>query len=428
MANATININAVDNTRAAFLGVQRGLQRVKAEAQKTAKGLLTPLTGAGLGAGLGAALGVNLRSIGEGVARTITGVSKASEDALKQLVATTGQLADITEQRMRLRRTDEQQIALLRDREAAKLREIAELQKQSAAIGEQGLAEQIARRLGDMTGITSELKNQDVLTARIAEANLALNKIIAEREGLQGIGSPSKQLLEQHQDALRAAGSASAPLKLAEQIDALRQSYGRLMMELAKAPEGETKIQRIEREIKIYKDMAKVKDDLHVAEEKRLHVTREASQILANGFEEAVFSGEKLSKVIAQLGQDILRLMFRNAITAPLANFFSGALGNMFGGGFAAGGLPPTGKVSVVGEKGPELFIPGTSGRIVPNHELGGGGGGGSTYYIDARGADQTGLARLESMIRETRASIRPIALASVMDARARGGAMARAA
>ena len=115
-------------------------------------------------------------------------------------------------------------------------------------------------------------------------------------------------------------------------------------------------------------------------------------------------------------------MVFRNVITKPLADGITKMLG------FADGGLPPTGRASIVGERGPELFIPGTTGRIVPNHELGVSGGGGATYYIDARGADQTGLARLEGLIRETRASIRPIALASVIDARARGGAMARAA
>ena len=42
--------------------------------------------------------------------------------------------------------------------------------------------------------------------------------------------------------------------------------------------------------------------------------------------------------------------------------------------GFADGGRPPVGKVSLVGERGPELFVPGQSGTIIPNHALGGGG------------------------------------------------------
>jgi lambda family phage tail tape measure protein len=38
--------------------------------------------------------------------------------------------------------------------------------------------------------------------------------------------------------------------------------------------------------------------------------------------------------------------------------------------GFADGGDPPVGKASVVGERGPELFVPRTAGTIIPNHAL----------------------------------------------------------
>jgi len=57
-----------------------------------------------------------------------------------------------------------------------------------------------------------------------------------------------------------------------------------------------------------------------------------------------------------------------------------GSVGNAMtmkagGGYFADGGDPPVGKVSVVGERGPELFVPKTAGTIIPNHLLGGSGG-----------------------------------------------------
>ncbi len=52
---------------------------------------------------------------------------------------------------------------------------------------------------------------------------------------------------------------------------------------------------------------------------------------------------------------------------------FKDILGGMFAGGFANGGQPPLGKVSLVGEQGPELFVPNQSGTIIPNHALGGG-------------------------------------------------------
>ena len=48
---------------------------------------------------------------------------------------------------------------------------------------------------------------------------------------------------------------------------------------------------------------------------------------------------------------------------------------------FADGGRPPVGKTSLVGERGPELFVPDQAGTIIPNHELGGGG----TFIPDVR-------------------------------------------
>ena len=54
--------------------------------------------------------------------------------------------------------------------------------------------------------------------------------------------------------------------------------------------------------------------------------------------------------------------------------------------GFADGGNPPVNQASIVGERGPELFVPRTAGTIIPNHALGGMGGTTSitNNYINA--------------------------------------------
>ena len=59
-------------------------------------------------------------------------------------------------------------------------------------------------------------------------------------------------------------------------------------------------------------------------------------------------------------------------------------IGGLFG--FADGGYIPGNKMAVVGEEGPELFMPAGSGTIVPNFANGGGGGGMTsvTYNINA--------------------------------------------
>ena len=38
---------------------------------------------------------------------------------------------------------------------------------------------------------------------------------------------------------------------------------------------------------------------------------------------------------------------------------------------FADGGRPPVGRPSIVGERGPELFMPDRAGTIIPNHAMG---------------------------------------------------------
>nr|ADI17084.1 hypothetical protein [uncultured gamma proteobacterium HF0070_03O15] len=58
---------------------------------------------------------------------------------------------------------------------------------------------------------------------------------------------------------------------------------------------------------------------------------------------------------------------------------------------FANGGRPPVGRPSIVGEKGPELFVPRSSGTIVPNNKLGGGGSTSVVVNVDASGSDVQG-------------------------------------
>lgn len=78
----------------------------------------------------------------------------------------------------------------------------------------------------------------------------------------------------------------------------------------------------------------------------------------------------------------------------PIVSGISGLIDRVFGGARAAGGPVSGGTTYMVGERGPELFTPSSSGTIIPNHRLGGGGGG-STYNITVNGAiDPEGTAR----------------------------------
>ena len=58
---------------------------------------------------------------------------------------------------------------------------------------------------------------------------------------------------------------------------------------------------------------------------------------------------------------------------------------------FADGGRPPVNRPSIVGEKGPELFVPRSSGNIIPNNKLGGGSTNNVVVNVDASGSDVQG-------------------------------------
>lgn len=119
----------------------------------------------------------------------------------------------------------------------------------------------------------------------------------------------------------------------------------------------------------------------------------------------------------------ILDRQIENALDS-LFGKSGGAGGGLFGGlltgigallGFADGGHPPVGKPSIVGERGPELFVPRQSGTIVPLEGIGfpkitgsaGAGGaaparGGDVnvtnhFQVDARGATVDAIKLLPS-------------------------------
>ena len=72
----------------------------------------------------------------------------------------------------------------------------------------------------------------------------------------------------------------------------------------------------------------------------------------------------------------------------------------------------------MVGERGPEMFIPNASGSIVPNDQLGGGGGTTVVNLNISTGVAQTVRAEIQSLMpRITEAT-----KAAVADAKRRGG------
>lgn len=116
---------------------------------------------------------------------------------------------------------------------------------------------------------------------------------------------------------------------------------------------------------------------------------------LANSFTQMAMNGELSFQRIAQgfaqmLAQMAVQAAIHSALRMFLGAFGGGGMGGTGGGiadglfsaifgspfGYAEGGRPAPGVPAIVGERGPELFIPDSAGTVIPNHALRGGGSG----------------------------------------------------
>ena len=159
-----------------------------------------------------------------------------------------------------------------------------------------------------------------------------------------------------------------------------------------------------------------------------INATSEADQLkekfmeIGQGIEDGIVSGltdavmgtkslaEAATGVLNNLKRQLVEVAMQRAVSG-IGSFFGKTLGGLFnrkggggggglvpfmpslgGKGFANGGYPPVGKASIVGERGPELFVPSRAGTIIPNSQMGGGGVVNNvTVNVDASGTSVSG-------------------------------------
>jgi phage-related minor tail protein len=118
---------------------------------------------------------------------------------------------------------------------------------------------------------------------------------------------------------------------------------------------------------------------------------------IASGVSDNLTAAIMQTKTLGDAAKSILNDLANTLVRLGVNTILGGIAPGIFGGlpmlNFANGGRPPTGRASLVGEKGPELFVPKRSGTIIPNDKL----GGGSTNInvnIDASGSSVQGDAQ----------------------------------
>ena len=123
--------------------------------------------------------------------------------------------------------------------------------------------------------------------------------------------------------------------------------------------------------------------------------TRNLATVVISTFAIILRAFSELISGLWNLGGTLLNAMswpfkkveeFASGVFHRIGQSFAGPFGGLMNLGRQHGGSVASQTPYMVGEKGPELFVPGSSGAIVPNIRSGGGGGG-STYTINVSAA-----------------------------------------
>lgn len=124
-------------------------------------------------------------------------------------------------------------------------------------------------------------------------------------------------------------------------------------------------------------------------------ITRRLDSGLSDTFYNAITGASSLSDSFNNLLGDITKMIAKQIIYNQLVTPIVGGISNFLGfspQARASGGSVNARNPYLVGEKGPELFVPNTAGGIVPNHRMGGGGVLIGEQNIEVKLFDDTGF------------------------------------
>lgn len=252
-----------------------------------------------------------------------------------------------------------------------------------------------AERFGGMappsaTGPTTKLPakeaggdGRDKFERESAQIQKRIELLKAEAETV-GLGTLAQERAEASARLLNAAKEAGIPIteELRQKVGDLAQSYGEAAERVKKAQDA----------------FQEIKD-----------ASRELSSAFSTAFKDMIFEAKSFEEAM----QGLVKRLASLAIDRIFQRIFDMAIGSAFGvqlGGRAAGGPVSAGQPIMVGERGREVFVPETRGRIVPNDAVRPMSGGGTTFVqhisIDARGADAGAVARIDRTIEQMQRNI----------------------
>lgn len=115
--------------------------------------------------------------------------------------------------------------------------------------------------------------------------------------------------------------------------------------------------------------------------------------------DKAARSGQfSIKSMVDSMLSDLARLSFDKLVAQPLTGFIENAVKGLFsfGGGRATGGPVSQAQAYLVGEHGPELFVPSGAGQIDPLAKM---RGGGVTVNFNVTTPDAESFRRTETQV-----------------------------
>ena len=114
---------------------------------------------------------------------------------------------------------------------------------------------------------------------------------------------------------------------------------------------------------------------------------------VADSFKGMITGAQSFGDAFKNIIGSVIDELFRLYVVQQIVGMVKSTLGSVFGvpaGVKAIGGSVQSGQPYMVGERGPEMFVPSRSGSIVPNNKM----GGGINISVDARGSSDPAAVR----------------------------------
>ena len=156
-----------------------------------------------------------------------------------------------------------------------------------------------------------------------------------------------------------------------------------------------TQLQRIRDGVIINSDLKEQAENAKAVEEAFKSISQSIGNDIKEGIKGLIKGTSTLSDLLSNVADKFLDIALNQALFGDILGSSGkpggGILGFLTGGKLAEGGRAAGGKSFLVGEKGPELFVPSRSGNVIPNDKLGGGGNTSVTVNVDASGSSVEG-------------------------------------